>query len=146
MIATSAQTRFPSAAEPGAASSDAGMAALRRILAVDGVTGIAMGALLTPAAAALAPWLGLPQALLFWAGVLLFPCAALMLATARMPRPAPLLTWVVIVGNAAWVLGSAYVAFGPLEPTVPGRLFVVAQALVVSALTVLEWRALRRAH
>lgn len=122
-----------------------GRAALRAILAVDGATCVAMGASLVVAAAALAPWLGLPEPLLWWAGLVLFPSAALMLGAAAARRPPPWLVRIVVAGNAAWVLASLFVAFGPFEPTAPGRALVLVQAAVVAVLMVLEWRRLRGA-
>jgi len=115
--------------------------ALRGLLVLDATTCLLMGALLLAAAAPLAPWLGLPQPLLWWAGVLLVPCAALMGATAAMRRPLPGLVWLVILGNAAWVLASLGVLVIH-APTGLGLAFVLAQAGVVTLLLALERRAL----
>jgi hypothetical protein len=113
---------------------------LRAILNLDGLSCAAMALLLVFGSAALAPLLGAPQALLFWAGVVLFPCAALMFTGARHPHP--MLVWTLILGNAAWVLASIAVTM-LFELTWPGMAFVLAQAMFVAALAVLEWRALR---
>jgi hypothetical protein len=123
-----------------------GMAApsLRRVLGVDAATCVAMGLLLVAAAAPLATLLGLPQPLLTGAGIVLFPCAALMAATAAMRRPAPWLAWGVIAGNAAWVLASIGVLL-MFDLTALGIAFVVVQAAVVLGLLVIERRALTAA-
>ena len=111
---------------------------LRRLLAVDAATGLAMGVLLVAASAPLATLLGLPATLLFGAGVVLFPSAALMALAARSLRP--LLVSVVVVGNAAWVLASLGVLV-LLAPNALGIAFVLMQAAVVTGLTLLERRA-----
>jgi hypothetical protein len=113
---------------------------LRQWLIVDAVTCLLTGVLLTLASAPLASLLGLPQALLFYAGLALFPCAALMAVTARSQKRA--LVWTVILGNVAWVVGSLYVAFA-FEVTSIGMAFVLVQAVAVDILAFLEWRALR---
>lgn len=111
---------------------------LKQLLVVDAVTCLVTGVVLTAASASLAALLGLPQSLLFHAGVALFPCAALMTAAARtLAKP---LVWFVIFGNFAWAAASVVVAFA-LEPTAFGMVFVLAQAAVVAALGVMEWRA-----
>ena len=113
---------------------------LRRILGLDAATCFLMGALLVAATSPLSTVLGLPQDLLFWAGVLLFPCAALMGGAAMMRRPLPLLVWIVILGNAAWVMASVAVAM-VFEPPWIGVVFVIVQATVVLLLLILERRA-----
>jgi hypothetical protein len=111
---------------------------LKQVLNFDAVTCIAFGLLLVIGAAPLSGLLGLPQALLFYSGLVLFPSATLMLIAARK-LSAPLVG-VVIAGNAAWVVASVIVAFA-LEPTGLGVAFVLAQAAAVLVLLVLEWKA-----
>ena len=117
---------------------------LRRVLFVDAATCLATGALLSLDSGPLAPLLGLPAALLFYSGVSLFPIAAFMLWIAlrgEILRPG---VWLVIAGNAGWVLGSAAILLA-LAPTALGYAFVIAQALVVAALAELEYTGLRKA-
>jgi hypothetical protein len=113
---------------------------LRRTLAVDAATCASMGALLVALPAPLAGVLGLPAELLFYAGLALLPCAALMLA-ARRSRA---LAWLVVAGNAAWIAGSVVVLL-VCSPTALGYAFVIAQALVVAGLAELEYVGLSRA-
>lgn len=116
---------------------------LRRVLCVDAATCVATGALLSLESARLATLMGLPAGLLLWAGVALFPIAAFMLRTglARdLSRPA---VWVVIIGNAGWVAGSALLLLAT-APTGLGYAFVIAQAVVVALLAELEYAGLRR--
>lgn len=112
---------------------------LRKILWLDAATCIATGLLLSILSARLSVWLGLPEALLFYAGLALFPIAAFMAWTAtRLAEPA---IWLVIGGNALWVLGSLAVL--ALSPTSLGYAFVIGQALVVAALAEFEYAGLR---
>jgi hypothetical protein len=114
---------------------------LRKILWLDAATCVATGLLLSLLSPQLSVWLGLPEALLFYAGLALFPIAAFMAWTAtRLVEPA---VWLVIGGNALWVLGSFAVL--ALSPTGLGYAFVIAQALAVAVLAELEYVGLRRA-
>jgi hypothetical protein len=110
----------------------------RLALAIDAATCAAMGALLAFFSAPLAGLLGLPAALLFYAGVALFPCAALML----MARRSRALAWLVVAGNAAWIAGSVVVLL-VTSPTALGYAFVIAQAAAVAVLAELEYMAIR---
>ncbi len=116
---------------------------LRRVLCVDAATGAATGALMAFDAAPLATLLGLPAALLFWAGMSLFPSAAFMLWVATRPRIPRAGAWLVVCGNALWVAGSALLLLATV-PTGAGYAFVVAQAAVVALLAELEYAGLRR--
>ena len=117
---------------------------LRRALWLDAATCAAMGVLLTLAATPLASFLGLPSALLAWAGAALFPIAAFMGWLAVREDVSRPLTWIVILGNAAWVLGSALVLV-VLSPSALGYAFVIAQAIAVLLLAELEYVGLRKA-
>jgi hypothetical protein len=112
---------------------------LRRTLAVDAVTCVGAGALMTFAAAPLAPFTGLPQLLLVGAGIALFPVAAVMAWLSRRRSAPAALVWLVILGNAGWVAGSVAVLV-LTAPTAFGTAFVAAQALAVAVLTGLEYR------
>ena len=118
-----------------------GAAFLRRTLAIDAATCAAMGALLAAFSAPLSGLLGLPAALLFYAGLVLFPCAALML----MARGSRALAWLVVAGNAAWIAGSVVVLL-VASPTALGYAFVIAQAIAVAVLAELEYMAIRTAR
>lgn len=118
---------------------------LRRVLLADAATCLATGLLLTLGANFLQPLLGLPQALLREAGMLLFPFAALVLFTATRPRLPRMLVWVIVISNVLWAFDSAMLLLaGWVTPTVPGKAFVVAQALAVALFAELEFFGLRR--
>ena len=111
---------------------------LKQLLVFDALTCLVTGLLLVTAALPLATLLGLPQNLLFYAGVVLFPCAALMAVAARTGARA--LVWLVILGNFAWALASVAVAW-MFEPTTVGMTFILAQAALVAGLGWMELRA-----
>lgn len=115
---------------------------LRKLLTFDAATCLLMGAALWAAPATIGELLGLPTAFVFWAGLVLFPCALLMLVAAMPTSIQSALAWLVIVGNVAWVVASLLVAAVLYTPTLIGVLFVLAQAAVVAALAVLEYKAL----
>lgn len=115
------------------------MPTLKQLLAIDALTCLVTGALFVTATAPLAAILELPPTLLLYAGVALFPCAALMMAAkSTLAKP---LVWFVILGNFAWAIASVAVAFA-LTPTQLGFVFTLVQAALVAGLGVLELRAL----
>ncbi len=116
---------------------------LRRMLALDGIACLFMGLLLVLGADYLSKQFVLPVSLLVYAGILLFPCAALMFVIAGRPWPPAALVWIVIAGNALWVLASLLVALVLFEPSVLGLSFVLMQAALVVILLVYEVRGLR---
>lgn len=119
---------------------------LRWVLAADATTCIATGLLLTLGSGYLTGPLGVPAAILTWAGVGLFPFAAFLIYLATretVRRPG---VWLAIGLNVLWVVDSFVLAFGGwIEPTTLGVVFVVAQALAVAAFAEVEYFALRRA-
>ena len=116
---------------------------LRRVLALDSLSCLAMGLLMSLGAAALAPLFGLPEPLIRIAGLALLPLAAFIgwLAT----KPVPALVWVVILGNLAWTAES-FATLAQYQATPLGTAFVSAQALAVLALAGLEYVGLRRSR
>jgi hypothetical protein len=112
---------------------------LKAILWLDAATCVATGLLLSLLSSDLSEMLGLPRPLLFYAGLSLFPIAAFMAWTAQ--RPAAPAVWLVIGGNALWVLGSLAVL--ALSPTAIGTAFVIVQAVAVAVLAELEYMGLR---
>ena len=116
---------------------------LNKILAFDALTCALIGALLILFAPALAAWLGLPRDLLFYAGWLLIPVALFMALLARGTPPWMGGVWLVILGNAGWVLAS--LAILPVTgPNLLGAGFVLVQAGVVACFTMAELGAARR--
>ncbi len=118
---------------------------LRRAIQIDAVVSGAMALLLTFAAGMLAPLLQLPEALLLESGLFLIAYVALigwLGLRATMPR---LLVLAIIVGNAAWTLGSIGLLFsGAVSPNLLGQLFAAAQAIAVGVFAELQFIGLRR--
>jgi hypothetical protein len=117
---------------------------INKILAFDALTCALMGVVLTLSAGALAPLLALPHVLLFYAGCVLFPIAIFMAVLARQDRPWAAGVWLVIVGNAAWVLASIAVLL-LTDPNMLGVSFLAAQAIVVAVLALAEFKAVGQA-
>ena len=117
---------------------------LRRILLIDAVTCLVTGLALALFATPLSSLLGLLQPLLFYAGLALLPTAALMVGGAARAAVPVWGAWLIIAGNALWVLASVAVLF-LLSPQPLGYAFVIAQAVAVAVLAELEYVGLRRA-
>lgn len=116
---------------------------VRRLLAFDASTCLAMGLLLCAGSQALSGPLGLASSFLFWVGVMLLACAALIAACALPRSTPPVLLGLIVAGNIGWVLASVVVATVVLAPTALGAAFILIQAATVLGLAILEYRALR---
>ena len=117
---------------------------LRRILALDSLSCLAMGLLMGLGAGALAPLFGLPETLILVAGLMLLPLAAFIGWLASRPTPPRLLVWVVITGNIGWTTESLLI-LGQSQATALGTVFVAAQAVAVLGLAMLEFVGVRKA-
>lgn len=113
---------------------------LRGVLRLDAVASGALGLTAAAGAGVLDTLLGLSAPLLLGVGVFLVVYAAGLVALAArpaIPRPA---TWVVVLGNSAWVLMSLGLAVGAWEQlTALGVVVVVAQAAAVAVFADLQW-------
>ena len=119
---------------------------LRNILAADAAISGAAAILMIVGAPYLSPLLGLPAGLLFWAGVVLVPFVALLLATLRRQSVPRLIMIDIIAVNALWVAVSFGLLFsGLVSPNALGIAFVAAQALAVAVLAELQFVGMRRA-
>ena len=117
---------------------------LRRVLALDALSCLAMDLLMGLGAAGLAPLFGLPEGLVRGAGLALLPLAAFIFWLATRPIPPRPLVWVVILGNLGWTAES-FLTLGQSDATALGTAFVSAQAVAVLGLACLEYVGLRRA-
>ena len=118
---------------------------LRLVLVIDAAVSGAAGLLMAAGAPFLAPLLGLPQSLLFWAGLALLPFAALLVGTARRGEAPRLVVVDIIAINALWVAASfGLLLSGLVAPTPLGYAFVIAQAVAVALLAELQFIGLRR--
>ena len=117
---------------------------LRRVLALDSLSCLAMGAAMGFGASALAPLFGLPEGLIRAAGLLLLPLGAFIGWLASRPVPPRALVWIVILGNLGWTAES-FALLAQRDATALGAAFVAAQALAVLGLAALEYLGLRKA-
>jgi hypothetical protein len=118
---------------------------LSRALALDALATGATALLLALGAGSLEPLLGLPAALMRWAGALLIPFVALVAFAATRKHLPTGLVWAIILCNAAWVAASVALLAGSwVHPTWLGAAFVIAQAIVVGLFAELQFVGLRR--
>jgi hypothetical protein len=117
---------------------------LRRALIVDAAVSAATGLMIALGANLLAALLGLPVALLDYAGISLIPFAVLVVWVAARDTLRRAGVWAVIVCNAVWSIDSILLLLsGTVAPTWLGTAFVIAQAVVVAVLAELEYLGLR---
>lgn len=115
----------------------------RKLVLLDAATCLVMGLALLTLSNAVADVTRLPTGLVFWAGVSLIPIAIFMAATGSLNRAPKWAAWIVVIGNAGWVIASlAILLFGIVSPNVAGWVFLIGQAAVVAILTKLESTAL----
>ena len=114
---------------------------LKPILILDAVTCVVMGLLLTLLPDVLSPITGIPRDVLLYAGLVLFPVAALMATVARRYTQSSAAVVIIVAGNVLWVIASIWLMLSPaIQLTVIGQVFIGAQAFVVAALAVVEYR------
>ena len=118
---------------------------LRFALLADAAATAATGLLLVVASGALEALLGIPATLLRYAGLVFLPYAAFVGYLGTRPRVARGVIWAVIAANAAWAIDSALLlAWGWIEPTMLGYVFIIAQALIVAGLAEFQYLGLRQ--
>ena len=118
---------------------------LRRALLADALFSGVSAVLLAFGAAMLAPRFDLPDALLREAGLFLIAYTALVGWLASRSAVPKALVMLVIVGNAAWTLGSIALLFsGAVAPNVLGMVMVVAQAIATGVFAELQYIGLRK--
>jgi hypothetical protein len=118
---------------------------LRNAFTLDAVVSGAAAIVMAGGASFLAPILGLPSGLLFWAGIALVPFVALLVMVSRRDEASRLLVIDIVAINALWVAGSILLLVsGWVQPTALGYAFVIAQALAVALFAELQFVGLRR--
>ncbi len=120
---------------------------LRYALVGDALASGATGLLLVLGAGALTGLLGLPEALMRPAGLILLPYAAVVAFLGTRATISRRAVWAVIAVNGIWVADSLMLlASGWVSPTAPGYAFVLAQALVVLLFAEAQYFGLRRSR
>lgn len=120
---------------------------LRRALIADAVFSGLAALGFTFGAGAFAPLFHLPETFLREVGLFLIAYAAFVgwLGTRQAMMKA--LVLIVIVGNAAWTLGSVALLFsGAVSPNALGTAMVVAQAIATGVFAELQYIGLRRSE
>jgi hypothetical protein len=118
---------------------------LSRALLADAIFSGVSAIGLTLGAGMLAPFLNLPEALLRETGLFLIAYTALVGWLGTRSTVAKALVWIVIVGNAAWTLGSIALLFsGAVSPNLLGQVLVVAQAIATGVFAELQYVGLRK--
>ena len=116
---------------------------LSNILVLDAATCIAAGALMAFGSDFVSGLTAIPAPLLYWAGLILFPVAALMIYASLQAPASRGLVWLIVIGNVGWVIASLAV-FGFIAPNALGYTFILAQAAAVAILALREHGALQR--
>ena len=118
---------------------------LRRALLADAVFSGVAALGFTFGASAFATLFNLPEALLRETGLFLIAYAALVGWLASRASVAKALVLLVVVGNAAWTVGSvALLLSGAVSPNIAGEIMVVAQAIATGVFAELQYVGLRR--
>lgn len=119
---------------------------LRALFGIDAATCVASGALLATASRPLARVTGLPDALLFEAGVvlLLFAAAVAWIVARRAVSRRAVLA--IVDANVLWAVASLVYAAAFADGATPlGRTVVAAQGFAVGVLAAFEWVVARDA-
>jgi hypothetical protein len=128
---------------PSMTTTPSSSTALSNVLLLDAATCVAAGALMAVGSKFVAGLTGIPAPLLFWAGLILFPIAALMVYAGLQAAPSRPLVWLIVLGNIGWVAASLAL-FAVIAPNALGYAFIAAQAAAVAVLALLEHSALQR--
>ncbi len=121
-----------------------GAPVLKFALVADAVASGATGILLAGGAGFLTNLLGLPEPLMFYAGLFLVPYALFVAWVGLRPEIPRGAAGLIVALNLVWCVGSfALLASGVVNPGLLGHLFVAAQALVVGAFAMLQIAGLR---
>ena len=118
---------------------------LSRALLLDATASGATVLLLLLGGSALAGLLGLPEALLRCAALVMIPFVALVAWAASRDQIPSALIWMIIGANLAWVVASVLLLLtGWVQPTMLGYGFVLGQAVAVAVFAELQILGLRK--
>ncbi|KQT03638.1 MULTISPECIES: hypothetical protein [Bradyrhizobium] len=118
---------------------------LRRALLADAIFSGVAALGFTFGASAFARLFNLPDMLLLEAGLFLIAYTGLVGWLASRASVARALVLLVVIGNAAWTVGSiALLLSGAVSPNLAGELMVVAQAIATGVFAELQYVGLRR--
>jgi hypothetical protein len=119
---------------------------LKRVLILDALSCLGMGAGLAIGSSVLGSMFGLPDKLVLSAGLGLIPVGLFILWAGTRHQIAPLFLYAIIAGNAVWVAESVVVASDTPGITMIGAAFVLTQAAAVAMLALLETAGVLRSR
>jgi hypothetical protein len=118
---------------------------LRYVLWADAVSCLMCGLLQLVCIGTLRQWLGLPENLLVGSGAFLLPYGAAVACLAIRFRQPNKIVWLLIAGNVIWAVGCLDIVFVDVSAlTRLGKAYVIAQALTVSALALLQYLGMQQ--
>lgn len=118
---------------------------LRRALLADAIFSGVAALGFTFGASAFARLFNLPDMLLLEAGLFLIAYTGLVGWLASRASVARALVLLVVIGNAAWTVGSiALLLSGAVSPNLAGELMIVAQAIATGVFAELQYVGLRK--
>lgn len=118
---------------------------LRRALLADAVFSGVSAVGLTFGASVFAALFSLPEVFLREVGLFLIAYAAFVGWLGTRQTMMKVLVLIVIIGNAAWTLGSIALLFsGAVSPNLPGMVMVGAQAIATGVFAELQYIGLRK--
>ncbi|HEY0851716.1 MAG TPA: hypothetical protein VGD96_17515 [Bradyrhizobium sp.] len=118
---------------------------LRRALLADAVFSGVSAVGLTFGAGVFAALFSLPEVFLREVGLFLIAYAAFVGWLGTRQTMMKVLVLIVIIGNAAWTLGSIALLFsGAVSPNLPGMVMVGAQAIATGVFAELQYIGLRK--
>jgi len=118
---------------------------LRKALLADALLSGTTAMLLVVAAGPLSGLLGLSATLLRGTGLFILPFVVLAASIRLRTRISRIPVFLLVFCNALWAVDSVLVLLlGWIEPTAPGEVFVVSQALAAGVLAELQFIGLRR--
>ena len=118
---------------------------LSRALLADAIFSGVAAVTLTLGAGVLARFRNLPEALLRESGLFLIAYTALVGWLGTRSSVMKMLVLFVIVGNAAWTLGSIALLFsGAVSPNLLGQVLIVVQAIATGVFAELQYIGLRK--
>ena len=122
------------------------MSLLRKLLWFDCSAAGAVGTLMLALNAILAPFLGLPRALILFMGVMNLAYGAFSFSLARRQATHPGRTKALVVANFTWAFLCAAAAIHLAGPSSwLGAAYIATEGVVVGTLAAVELRALRAA-
>lgn len=118
---------------------------LRQTLLADAVVTGVTGLLMFLGAGFLAGLLGLPEPLLRYVGLVLFPYVVFVAYVATREHIHETGVWRVIIANVLWIVASIALLLGSwVAPNALGFAFVIFQAVVVAVFAAAQYLGVRR--